>query len=144
MLETMDDKTAILARLPIFAKLDGRSLQAIASLARIVAMPAGTVLMREDEAAESFYVIVTGTVHVERNGEFVKSMSDGGFLGEIALVEETTHTATVTCTSACEFVELGRHEFGRIIARFPEVRERVEATRGDLPAPGVKSAAHPL
>ena len=127
MLRTMDDKTAIVARLPIFAKLEGRSLEAIATLARLVSMPAGTVLMREGEAAESFYVIVTGTVHVTRNGEFVRSMSDGGFLGEIALVEETTHTATVTCATACEFVELGRFEFGRVMARFPDVGTRVDA-----------------
>jgi CRP-like cAMP-binding protein len=123
----MDDKTAILARLPIFAKLDTRSLEAIGSLARIVSMPAGTALMSEGEAAESFYVIVTGTVHVERNGVFVRSMSDGGFLGEIALVEDRTHTATVTCTTGCEFVELGRHEFGRVMDRFPDVRTRVDA-----------------
>jgi CRP-like cAMP-binding protein len=123
----MDDKTAIVARLPIFARLEGRSLEAIATLAQLVSMPAGTVLMGEGEAAESFYVIVTGTVHVTRNGEFVRSMSDGGFLGEIALVEETTHTATVTCATACEFVELGRYEFGRIMARFPDVATRVEA-----------------
>lgn len=123
----MDEKTAILARLPIFAKLDARSLEAIATLARIVSMPAGTVLMHKDDATESFYVIVTGTVHVERNGEFVRSMSDGGFLGEIALVEETTHTATVRCTTACEFVQLGRHEFGRVMALFPDVRSRVDA-----------------
>ena len=127
MLRTMDDKTAIVARLPIFAKLEGRSLEAIATLARLGSMPAGTVLMREGEAAESFYVIVTGTVHVTRNGEFVRSMSDGGFLGEIALVEETTHTATVTCATACEFVELGRFEFGRVMARFPDVGTRVDA-----------------
>ena len=123
----MDDKTAILARLPIFAKLDARSLEAIGSLARVVSMPAGTVLMSEGEAAEAFYVIVSGTVHVERNGEFVRSMSDGGFLGEIALVEERTHTATVTCATACEFVQLGRHEFGRVMDRFPDVRIRVDA-----------------
>lgn len=129
----MDEKTAILARLPIFAKLDARSLEAIASLARMVSMPAGTVLMDEDEPAESFYVIVTGTVHVERDGRFVRSMSDGGFLGEIALVKETTHTATVTCTTACEFVQLGRHEFGRVMARFPEVGTRVEAALARRP-----------
>jgi CRP-like cAMP-binding protein len=123
----MDHKTAILARLPIFAKLDARSLEAIGALARIVSMPAGTVLMSEGEAAESFYVIATGTVHVERNGVFVRSMSDGGFLGEIALVEDRTHTATVTCTTACELVELGRHEFGRVLDRFPDVRARVDA-----------------
>jgi CRP-like cAMP-binding protein len=123
----MDEKNAILAWLPIFAKLDAHSLEAIATLARIVSKRAGTVLMHEDEPAESFYVIVTGTVHVERDREFVRSMSDGGFLGEIALVEDTTHTATVTCTTDCEFVELGRHEFGRVMDRFPDVRKRVDA-----------------
>jgi len=123
----MDEKTAILARLPIFATLDARSLEAIATLARIVSKPAGTVLMHEDEPADSFYVIVTGTVHVERDRAFVRSMSDGGFLGEIALVKDTTHTATVTCTTDCEFVELGRHEFGRVMDRFPDVRKRVDA-----------------
>ncbi len=136
MLRTMDDKTAIVARLPIFAKLEGRSLEAIATLARLVSMPAGTMLMREGEAAESFYVIVTGTVHVTRNGEFVRSMSDGGFLGEIALVEETTHTATVTCATACEFVELGRFEFGRVMARFPDVGTRVDAAVARRPHQG--------
>ncbi|MEA2577406.1 MAG: family transcriptional regulator, cyclic receptor protein [Chloroflexota bacterium] len=132
----MDDKTAILARLPIFASLDGRSLEAIATLARIISSPAGTVLMHEDEPAESFYVIVTGTVHVERDGDFVRSMSDGGFLGEIGLVKETTHTATVTCTTACELVQLGRHEFGRVIARFPEVGARVDAAVARRPHEG--------
>ncbi len=123
----MDEKTTILARLPIFAKLDARSLEAIASLARIVSMPARSVLMDEDEPADSFYVVVTGTVHVERNGQFVRSMSDGGFLGEIALVEGTTHTATVKCITDCQFVQLGGHEFGRVMARFPDIRTRVDA-----------------
>jgi CRP-like cAMP-binding protein len=123
----MDDKTAIVASLPIFAKLERRSLEAIATLAQLVSMPAGTVLIGEGEATESFYVIVTGTVHVTRNGEFMRSMSDGGFVGEIALVEGTTHTATVTCATACEFVQLGRFEFGRVMARFPDVGTRIDA-----------------
>ena len=132
----MDEKTAILTRLPIFAKLDARSLEAIAALARIVAMPAGTVLMGEDEPADSFYIIVTGTVRVERDREFVRSMSDGGFLGEIALVEGTTHTATATCTTDCQFVQLGSHEFGRVMARFPDIRARVDAAVSRRPHDG--------
>ena len=132
----MDEKTTILARLPIFASLDARSLEAIATLARIVSLPAGSVLMYEDEPAESFYVIVSGTVRVERNGEFVRSMSDGGFVGEIGLVKETTHTATVTCTTASEFVQLGRHEFGRVTARFPEIGKRVDAAMARRPHEG--------
>ncbi|HEY4633258.1 MAG TPA: cyclic nucleotide-binding domain-containing protein [Candidatus Limnocylindrales bacterium] len=123
----MAHKTDVLARLPIFATLEPRSMEAVAALARVVAMPAGTVLLREGEAAESFYVIASGTVRIERQGRFVRSMSDGGFLGEIALVETGDRTATATCATDCELVELGSHEFGRVMATFPDVRARVEA-----------------
>ena len=124
---TMDDKTAIVAGLPIFARLEPRSLEAVATLAKVVAVPAGTVLVREGEPAGSFYVIVSGTVHIERLGEFVRSMSDGGFFGEVALVEGSERTATATCATDCELLEFGSFEFGRIMATFPDVRARVDA-----------------
>lgn len=131
----MDRKTEILALLPIFAKLDPRSLEAVATLARIVTAPAGTVLVREGDAAGSFYVIVTGTIHIERAGRLVRSMTDGGFLGEVALVEGGARTATATCATDCELVELGSFEFGRVMARFPDVRSRVEAAVARRPHP---------
>ncbi|HEY8636428.1 MAG TPA: cyclic nucleotide-binding domain-containing protein [Candidatus Limnocylindrales bacterium] len=129
----MDQKSAIVAGLPIFAKLEPRSLEAVAILARLVAVPAGTVLLREGEPAESFYVIVSGTVHVERLGRFVRSMSEGGFLGEVALIEGSERTATATCTTQCELLELGIFEFGRVMATFPDVRARVEAALARRP-----------
>ena len=132
----MDDKTEILARLPIFARLEPRSLQAVATLARVVSKPAGAVLAREGDPADSFYVIVTGTVHVERMGQFLRSMSDGGFLGEIALVEDSDRTATATCATDCELIELGNFEFGRVMANFPDVRARVEAAVARRPHEG--------
>jgi hypothetical protein len=123
----MDQKTAIVAGLPIFAKLEPRSLEAVATLAKVVAVPADTVLLREGEPAESFYVIVNGNVRVERAGRFVRSMSDGGFLGEVALIEGSDRTATATCTTDCQLLEFGSFEFGRVMATFPDVRARVEA-----------------
>jgi CRP-like cAMP-binding protein len=123
----MDRKVELLARLPLFSALDQRSMEAVATLARDLAVPAGTVLMREGEPAESFYLIVTGTVHVQRTGQPVRSLSDGGFLGEIALVEQGERTATVTCATDCQFLALGSFEFGRVMATFPEIRARVEA-----------------
>jgi|RhiMetdeSRZDD1v2_1073273.scaffolds.fasta_scaffold239074_2 CRP-like cAMP-binding protein len=124
---TMDQKTAIVAAVPIFAKLEPRSLEAVGTLARVVAVPAETVLLREGQPAESFYVIVDGTVRIEHRGRFVRSMSAGGFLGEVALVEGTERTATATCATDCELLEFGSFEFGRVLATFPDVRARVEA-----------------
>jgi CRP-like cAMP-binding protein len=127
------NRTAILARVPIFAKLEGRSMEAVATLARVVSAPAGTVLLHEGESAGSFYVIVTGTVHVERAGAFLRSMSDGGFLGEIALIEGTDRTATATCATDCELLEFGAFEFSRVMATFPDVRTRVESALARRP-----------
>jgi CRP-like cAMP-binding protein len=127
MLATMDQKTDIVAALPIFATLEPRSQQAVTTQARVVTRPAGSVLLREGEPADSFYVIVNGTVHVERHGRFVRSMSAGGFLGEVALIEGSERTATATCATDCELLEFGSFEFGRVLAAFPDVRARVEA-----------------
>ena len=68
MLPGMDRKTEILAHLPIFSKLDPRSAEAVATLARVVAVPAGTVLVREGEVAESLYLIRSGRLEVVAEG----------------------------------------------------------------------------
>ena len=127
MLASMDEKTATVAGIPMFAKLEPRSLEAVATLAKLIAVPADTVLLREGEPAESFYVIVHGTVQIERHGTFVRSIMDGGFIGEVALIEGSGRTATVVCTTPCELLEFGSFEFGRLMATFPDVRVRVEA-----------------
>ena len=132
----MDDRTAIIARLPIFSGLEPRSMDAVATLARVESAPAGTVLIREGEPADSFYVIVSGTVHIERHGEFVRSMTDGGFIGEIALVEGTPRTATATCATDSQLLEFGSFELGRLMARFPDVRARIDAAVARRPHEG--------
>ena len=123
----MDDKVELLRRVPLFAELDERPLQAIATLARERAAKAGEVLTREGEPGDEFFVIADGTVHVERAGEELRSILAGGFLGEVALVEGGSRTATATCATDCRLLVLGRFEFERVLASFPGVREHVLA-----------------
>ena len=130
MLGSMDEKTALVASIPMFAKLEQRSLEAVATLAKVITVPADTVLLREGEPAESFYVIVHGTVQIERQGTFVRSIMDGGFIGEVALIEGSGRTATAICATACELLE-----FGRVMATFPDVRARVEGAAARRPHP---------
>jgi CRP-like cAMP-binding protein len=133
MLAGMDQKTATVAAIPMFAKLEPRSLEAVATLAKLISVPAETVLLREGEPAESFYVIVHGTVQIERQGTFVRSIMDGGFIGEVALIEGSGRTATVICATSCELLEFGSFEFGRVMDTFPDVRARVEAAAARRP-----------
>lgn len=123
----MDDKLAHLRGVPLFADLDARSLQAVAILAREVSTKAGEVLMLEGEPGDAFYVIVDGTVRVEHGDRTIRSMTAGGFLGEIALVEHGARTATATCVTDCRVLEIKRHEFERLLDTMPAVHRRIRA-----------------
>ena len=123
----MHDKVAILRGVPLFADLDDRSLQAVAILAREQEHAAGDVLMLEGEPGDEFYVIADGTVRIDRGGRAIRSMTAGGFLGEIALFERRPRTATATCTTDVTVLALRQHEFDRLLDTMPAVHRRVRA-----------------
>lgn len=123
----MTDKLEILRGVPLFADLDERSLQAVAILAHECAFKAGDSFMLEGENGDEFYVIVDGTVRIERGGRAVRSMTAGGFLGEIALLEQRPRTATATATTDVKALEIRSHEFERLMATLPEVQRRIRA-----------------
>ncbi|HET7182705.1 MAG TPA: cyclic nucleotide-binding domain-containing protein [Candidatus Limnocylindrales bacterium] len=132
----MPDKLDVLRTVPLFADLDDRSLQAVAVLAREVAFRAGDAFMLEGEVGDGFYVILDGTVRIDRGDRQVRSLTAGGFLGEIALVERRPRTATATAVSDVRALELKHHEFERLLDTMPAVRSRVAAAiarreRGD-------------
>lgn len=127
MLSGMEDKVAILRGVPLFADLDERSLQAVAILAHEATFNAGDVLMVEGEAGEEFYVIVEGTVRIEQGDRTVRSLTAGGFLGEIALVERRPRSATATCVTDVRLLEVRAHEFERLLETLPAVHARIGA-----------------
>jgi CRP-like cAMP-binding protein len=133
MLRRMDRKLELLRDVPLFADLDAQSLDAVGVLAREIELPEGHVLMLQGEPGDAFYVIVEGTVRVERAGGTVRSMSAGGFLGEIALLEGGTRTATATCVTTCRLLAIQRHEFLRLMSAFPHIERRIRQASARRP-----------
>jgi CRP-like cAMP-binding protein len=123
----MDEVVTALRGVPLFADLDDQSLQAVAILAREITTHADEVLILEGEPGDAFYVILDGTVRVEHGDRTVRSMTAGGFLGEIALIEHGMRTATATCVTRCRLLQIKRHEFDRLIDTMPEVHRRIRA-----------------
>ena len=123
----VDNKVEVLRGVPLFADLDDRALQAVAILAHEAAFSAGDVLMIEGEPGDEFYVIVDGTVRIERGDRTIRSMTAGGYLGEIALYERRPRTATATCVTDVHLLTIRGHEFERLMATLPAVDRRVRA-----------------
>lgn len=123
----MADKIEVLRSVPLFADLDDRSLQAVAVLSREVTFKAGEVVMLEGEIGDGFFVVIDGTVRIDQGDRTIRSITAGGFLGEIALLQQRPRTASATAVSDVTALELKHHEFERLLDTMPAVYRRVRA-----------------
>jgi MFS family permease len=102
---------ALLRALPLFAPLPTATLERLATLAEPIDAPSGTVIMREGDAGDYFYVIDTGEVEVSIAGLTVQQLGHGEAFGEIALLRNVPRTATVTARDAVRLYALWRDDF---------------------------------
>jgi CRP/FNR family transcriptional regulator, cyclic AMP receptor protein len=70
-------------------------------------------------------VIVDGKVDVTRNGKRVATRGGGEFVGEIALLEQTRRTATVTAKTPLRVFVLTNQDFRTLINENPTVERKV-------------------
>jgi CRP/FNR family transcriptional regulator, cyclic AMP receptor protein len=121
----MDRKTELLRSVPLFASQGQRGIDEISRLVRVVDLPAGRRITTEGEPGREFYVIASGSVRVERQGQYLRTLNAGDFLGEIALIDGGPRTATATTESDCQLLVIAQSEFGVLLERFPEIQSTV-------------------
>src|SRR5262249_28501137 len=121
------ETVAFLRRMPIFAPLPPPAIERILGHLRRIEVPAGEVLIRQGDVGDRFLMIVSGDVHVTRNGEPIAERSAGDHIGEIALLRDVPRTATVTTTSPAELLILDRDPFLEAVTGHPQSRERANA-----------------
>ena len=107
----------VLGSVPIFAPLPGGSLEHLASRLVPMRLEPGTMIVREGDAGDRFYIVAEGKVDVSQDGAVVSELGAGGYFGEIALIRDVPRTATVTAStpSSCT----------RSIARISSLPSRV-------------------
>jgi CRP/FNR family transcriptional regulator, cyclic AMP receptor protein len=120
-----DPKLELLRRVPLFAGLEPDALAAVAAITDEKDVPAGKTLTTEGRHEGYFYVIASGRVRIDRAGHTINTLSDGDFLGEIALVDGGPRTATATTESACQLLVMTHQRFWQLLDEAPEVRAAV-------------------
>jgi CRP/FNR family transcriptional regulator, cyclic AMP receptor protein len=85
-----------LRKVPLFADLDNRELEQIANSMRERRFKAGDVVTQEGAGGVGFFVVEEGEADVEVGGETRAAIGPGDYFGEIALINESPRTATLT------------------------------------------------
>jgi CRP-like cAMP-binding protein len=122
-----DTKADALGQCPFFATLSRNELIELAKATEDMEVEEGKALTREGESGREFFVIIDGEVAVEKGGNEIRRMGPGDFFGEIALIEDTPRTATVTAVTPLRFFVLTRQSFRSLLAHQPELAEKVSA-----------------
>ena len=125
---SQDTKVEALSRAPLFEGLSKQELKELARASEDLEMRAGTTLMREGELGSEFFVLVEGEVEVTRKGKPLATRGAGDFIGEIALVERTRRTATVTAKTPLRLFFLTNQNFKTLIDKNPSVERKVLRT----------------
>lgn len=124
----------MVARVPLFANLDAAGIGEIHRLLSSHIADNGEVVVRRGEAGHSMYFIASGEVEVELP-EGPVLIGEGDFFGELALIRNTTRTATVRARGRCMLLVLDGTDLDELIHRRPEIGQhiRAHAKRADAP-----------
>jgi CRP/FNR family transcriptional regulator, cyclic AMP receptor protein len=111
----------VLARVPLFAGLSKRQLQALARACSSHRWPAGSLIVAQGSSDQVCYILVEGTVEVVRGGQPIARLGPGDFFGEIALLDPGPRSASVTTATDVLAVRLPRPGFLDVALNDPQV-----------------------
>ena len=111
-----------IAALPMFSALDEVGLWHVSQLATEVELPAGHVLVQPGQEGAGLFIIVEGRVSVELPGGTTIDCVPGEFIGELSLlVDGLEHTGRVRAATPLRCVAIGRDDFNRLLATYPQI-----------------------
>ena len=126
-----DAKIELMKAVPLFSRCSKKQLAAIARLADLIQLPAGTKLIREGASGREFMVIVDGAGEVRRKGRKVATIGPGDFIGEIALIVGGPRNATVVTTTDTSLLVLTARQFWTVLEDAPEIQGSVLKALGE-------------
>ncbi len=118
---------AILKSIALFDGLSDDELAECAGVFQHREMLAGSSLVREDDFAYKFFVVLDGTVEIYRHFHFVAELGPGEFFGEMGLINGVKRNARVTAKTRCDVAWIMGWDFQTMSERFPVIAQRIQA-----------------
>lgn len=121
-------KIDLLKRAPLFSGCSKAELAELALGADELAVREGETLTREGDRGREFFVLVSGSVDVSKDGKTITELGEGDWFGEIALLAGLPRTATVTASTPVRVLVLTSRAFERAVETMPSIALSVLAS----------------
>ncbi|HUX38208.1 MAG TPA: cyclic nucleotide-binding domain-containing protein [Rectinemataceae bacterium] len=120
------DKEQALAKVGLFANLDGKSLKGIAAIASERNFKSGEYLMKQGESGIGLFMLFEGKVRIEKvdpSGKKVELAENGpgDILGEMTVFDGAPRSASVVAAEDTRCLVLASWEFNAFLKTHAEV-----------------------
>ena len=116
----MPTASEVLAKVPLFSMLSKRDLDKLTREVHDRTFPAGSVLTEENEFGTIFTVIAEGEATVTVRGKVARVLKEGDFFGEMALIDRSPRSATVTADTELRCLLMTQPVFRPFAVSHPE------------------------
>lgn len=86
----------------------------------VVEYHAKTVIFSERDAADVMYVVLAGEIELTLHGEPLGAESEGGIVGEMAMINSAPRSATATALSKVKLARVTREQFRKFVSENTE------------------------
>ena len=86
---------------------------------RTICVPAGQTLFNQGERTEMMFVLIHGSARILVNCREVEQLAVGDPVGEMSLIDNEPHSATVQAVTDCEFVCVDQKHFNFLVVETP-------------------------
>ncbi len=127
----MDDRVLEqLRKTPLLADIrdNAEDLARIGGICTLRSVPAGQIVIQEGERGAEMYVMVAGSVEIQRKTRagdvytVVKLRAeDNVFFGEMALIDDDVRSATIVTTDDSQFLVLSKTDFLSLGDEYPQI-----------------------
>ncbi len=123
----MADHLTHLRGVSLFRGVTDAELAEIAKVTTELDLDAGTVMVAEGTSAREAFVILSGKAEVSVDGKKVGEVGPGECVGEVALLDAGTRSATVVATTPMRVLVLDPREFHSLLLTVPSITVKVAA-----------------
>jgi CRP-like cAMP-binding protein len=79
----------------------------------------GEIIFREGDPATELFVIKSGRVEVTTGNRLLATLDDNGIFGEMALIDKSPRSATITAATDVELVPVNEKQFLFLVSQTP-------------------------